>query len=37
MNIKVMNDEGSATEEEIVLGIERVCELVMEAVAEGLQ
>lgn len=31
MNIKVINDEGIATEEEIVLGIERVCELVMEA------
>ncbi|GAI05250.1 unnamed protein product [marine sediment metagenome] len=29
--------EYPATEEEVVLGIERVCELVMEALAEGLQ
>lgn len=36
MNIKVINDEGVATEEEVVLGIERVCELVMEALQEGL-
>jgi len=36
MNIKVIGDDGNATEEEVVLGIERVCELVMEALAEGL-
>jgi len=35
MNIKVINDEGLATEEEVVLGIERVCELVMEAFQGG--
>jgi len=37
MNIKVIGDEGLATEEEVVLGIERVCELVMEALQAGLQ
>lgn len=36
MNIKVINDAGLATEEEVVLGVERVCELVIEALQEGL-
>lgn len=36
MNIKVINDGGLATEEEVISGIERVCELVMEASQEGL-
>jgi serine protease AprX len=36
MNIKVISDTGSATEEEVVLGINRVCELVSQAVEAGL-
>lgn len=36
MNIKVINDGGLATEEEVVSGVERVCELVMEASQGGL-
>jgi len=35
-NIKVIGDDGDATEEEVVLGINRVCELVMEAYTQGL-
>lgn len=37
MNIKVISDEGSATEEEVVLAIGKICELVMDAVQAGLQ
>jgi len=36
MNIKVINDAGSATEEEVVLAIGRVCELVEAAMMQGL-
>jgi len=36
MNIKVISDEGIATEEEVVDGIERVCELVVAAFEAGL-
>lgn len=31
MDIKVLNNKGEATEEEVISGIERVCELVVEA------
>ena len=36
MNIKVLNDDGVGTDEMLVEGIDRVCQLVEEAVAEGL-
>lgn len=36
MDIKVLNDKGLATEEEVISGIERVCSLVEEAKGEGL-
>ena len=36
MNIKVINNEGIATEEEVVLGIEKVCSLVQDAYRDGL-
>jgi len=34
-NIKVIADEGVGTEEEIVLGVDRVCELAVEARTQG--
>lgn len=36
MNIKVVNDEGIGTDEDIVLGIDRVCDLAETARREGL-
>ena len=36
MNIKVINDEGIGNDEDIVLGIDRVCELAEEARKKGL-
>lgn len=36
MNIKVINDSGIATDETLVLGIEKVCELVEQAQEQGL-